>query len=422
MSGREARRGSRRKAGGMPRYICRRLSAVSLASSWPLLALLSEHGPLPQREAARRLSLTPGACNLHCQRLAHERLIERCTVRRNDQGRPADLWDVNRSHNLCATLVFDVPYLQATLQDFAGHVICERREDLCAVTGHKRLLGLIRRFLDEAQAVAGRRDSVIRQAFGALPGLLAPANGTVQSAANFPLLNGLDLDEFVRARYGFRCFTGYLGLPFYYGEVGAVPPDASVLVVYLDLGIGAVCGRGERVLSLAPGDHPARPRHPGLGHMRIRRQGRTCHCGGRGCLEAYAGGWAMLKRLGIRGSRGLAELVARVEAGEPGPLAVVREAMECLGHALCLPLQVLNVERIRVTGPLAPVFRAGQAAFRRGLAGTFTEREIGRFDPQAAADHTIGMRTGAARMARRVFFHPEEFGTTVCSTPRSTGA
>ena len=33
-----------------------------------------------------------------------------------------------------------------------------------------------------------------------------------------------------------------------------------------------------------------------LGHMTIVAQGRRCHCPNRGCLEAYAGGWAIAER------------------------------------------------------------------------------------------------------------------------------
>ncbi len=33
-----------------------------------------------------------------------------------------------------------------------------------------------------------------------------------------------------------------------------------------------------------------------LGHMTIVPDGRDCHCPNRGCLEAYAGGWAIAKR------------------------------------------------------------------------------------------------------------------------------
>ena len=69
-------------------YISDRINLDDLASSRPLLQLLDRDGPLAQAAAARALGVSPGACNLHVQRLEHAGLIRR--IRENLLTLPDD--------------------------------------------------------------------------------------------------------------------------------------------------------------------------------------------------------------------------------------------------------------------------------------------------------------------------------------------
>src|SRR5260370_5602466 len=62
------------------------------------------------------------------------------------------------------------------------------------------------------------------------------------------------------------------------------------------------------------------------GHTTIMHDGRLCRCGSRGCLEAYVGADAVLRRWAERGGRQARlgadeedDLLALVEAGAAGP-------------------------------------------------------------------------------------------------------
>ncbi len=89
-----------------------------------------------------------------------------------------------------------------------------------------------------------------------------------------------------------------------------------------------------------------------LGHMTVVVGGRECRCGNHGCLEAYAGGWAIAKRareiVGADPDAG-AELVRRAgesaaitaetvhearEDGDPLATRLVDETAEILGAGL----------------------------------------------------------------------------------------
>jgi glucokinase len=72
-----------------------------------------------------------------------------------------------------------------------------------------------------------------------------------------------------------------------YGE-GKGVDDLAVLFVGTGIGGGVICG-GEVLsgCSNAAGE---------LGHITLVYDGRKCRCPNRGCLEAYAGGWAIAER------------------------------------------------------------------------------------------------------------------------------
>ena len=94
------------------------------------------------------------------------------------------------------------------------------------------------------------------------------------------------------------------------------------------------------------------------GHQVIVPGGLPCGCGNRGCLEAYASGAGMARRLdALRGSdpglpRTAREVVERARAGDPFSVRFLRETGEYLGMGLATVVFLLNPERI-VLGTIA---------------------------------------------------------------------
>jgi predicted NBD/HSP70 family sugar kinase len=88
-----------------------------------------------------------------------------------------------------------------------------------------------------------------------------------------------------------------------------------------------------------------------LGHVNVYPDGDLCHCGARGCLEAYAGLDSMLGDRPVPAGRSLAAtVVARAEAEEPGTLAVLESAGVALGVALSDTLNILDIDTVLLGG------------------------------------------------------------------------
>lgn len=127
-----------------------------------------------------------------------------------------------------------------------------------------------------------------------------------------------------------------------------------------------------------------------IGHVVVVPKGRTCGCGGRGHLEAYAGRAGMERRARDREAKGhdtlLVELAKAkrmtssvwakaLAAGDAMAVELIDEAVEALGQAIATAITTLDLDLIVVGGGLADrlgaafVGRVEQAARSELFAG-----------------------------------------------------
>jgi len=380
----------------------------SLLASRRVLRLVYEQGPLTQAEAARTLELSQGACNLHFQRLEYEGLVYGQRLQPEGRGRPRFRWELSRAQNATIGLVFDPPHLFVQLEDFAGQKALTLESNLKACRNPADVAEKVSASVQRALAVAQERSLVVREVYAALPGVLDTDTGAVRRAVNFPALDGLDVQDLLRTQFKLSAHANSLGVAYYYGEAAEIPPHQTALVIYWDLGLGLVFGRNRQILTVQGGDARGRMLSE-LGHISIAADGPRCHCGQRGCLEAYAGGWVLLQRFakyGVQTLEGLAQLAL---TGKPGVDAAIQEITHLLGLHLASALQMFGVTVVRVTGPLAPVFARGQAAFVAGLAEIIGKERAANLSVAVSNDVSDRLLRGATRAARHAFVYPDEF-------------
>ncbi|MCL6517698.1 ROK family transcriptional regulator [Alicyclobacillus sp.] len=104
-----------------------------------------------------------------------------------------------------------------------------------------------------------------------------------------------------------------------------------------------------------------------IGHMTIRMDGKSCNCGGRGCLELYASGIAWRQNVAARKADdavtdfSLDDLLAMAEAGDADALGALEEVAWHLGVGIGNFINLYNPEVIVLGGRLgsAGVFPHG---------------------------------------------------------------
>jgi predicted NBD/HSP70 family sugar kinase len=151
------------------------------------------------------------------------------------------------------------------------------------------------------------------------------------------------------------------------GEHALVYPTVdNLLFVKVGTGIGAGSISGGVLLRGAEGAAGD------IGHVAILdTTDIACRCGNTGCLEAVAGGWAL-----IRDSRALgldvesnSDLVALVRAGNPEASRMMRAAGRHIGMILAACVSMLNPSVIVIGGKLAESGEHLLAGIREAVYG-----------------------------------------------------
>lgn len=178
--------------------------------------------------------------------------------------------------------------------------------------------------------------------------------------ADAPLFVGNDCDVLARSEL--------LGRP------GALR-DALVVKASTGLGLGIVAEG--RVLS---GHRGAAGE---IGHTWIEAaDGLPCRCGRTGCLEAVAGGWALVGRLEESGGHRVGhvrDLVALALRGDAEARGLLRESGRRLGELLAVAINLLNPATVVVGGDMAAAFDVYAGGIRESVyarAGALATRDL----------------------------------------------
>lgn len=268
-------------------------------------------------------------------------------------GRPSTPLRAAGARFAALGLQVGVSHLAARLVDLTGAVIAEQTVPI-DLTGSKPAptLRRVRTLAGRVLAEAPSGVTVVGAGL-ALPGIVDTTGGRLLSAPNLgwadvapasalgDTLGGLTLRVGNEADLAAHAFAhpapGRQRDPatFVYlsGEVGI----GGAVVVDGDVMTGRYGWAGE------------------IGHVCVDPDGPACRCGSTGCLERYAGRFAMLSAAGLQPSTHPTVLAERAQAGDEKACAAVRSAARALGIALAGVVNVLDIPTVVLGGHLAHV-------------------------------------------------------------------
>ncbi|TDC64564.1 ROK family protein [Micromonospora sp. KC207] len=323
--------------------------------------IAAAHRPPSRADVAASTGLTRATVSAVVDDLIAGRLVaESEPAPRTGAGRPARGLVLAGSGPAGLGLEINVDYLSACVVDLAGRVRHHtvRRADLRPVSPADALARLVA-LAAAARADAEQQGLTLAGVALAVPGLVGDA-GLVRLAPNLgwrdvavpELLSGHP--PLVKPVPGVPALVvdNEANLAAV-GELHADPAGpASFLHVSGEVGIGAgivldgALFRGVRGWS---GE---------IGHIPVQPQGRPCRCGGRGCLEQYAGQEAVLAAAGLDradlpADTAAARLANLAAAEHPAALAALAEAGQALGVAVAGVVNLLDLDTVVLGGGYA---------------------------------------------------------------------
>ncbi len=309
---------------------------------------VSAEGPLSRAAVASRIGLTRAAVSTLVDELIRSGLIEELGPERPGRvGRPGSALAVSGQGPAGIGAEVGVDHLAVCAVDLRGE-IRSRAVRYGANRGRS------------PEPVIGELDELIRQVVAeaaheglwpaglavAVPGLVARDARTVVRAPNLDWRD-TDLGRLLPTDcpliVGNEANFGALA-ELWLGE--GTPRD--FLHVSAEIGIGAAVVVNGGLLRGTRGFAGE------LGHVPVHPDGPQCPCGGRGCLEQYAGEEAVLRAAGLEpGEDRVGLLAGRAAEGDEDVRRALRDAGTALGIALTGAVNLLDPESVVLGGALA---------------------------------------------------------------------
>ncbi|MEI5520402.1 ROK family transcriptional regulator [Streptomyces brasiliscabiei] len=378
-------------AGGSGRRVPDNQQGMRRRNLSRVLHSVNAEGPLSRAAVASRIGLTRAAVSTLVDELIRSGLLEELGPERPGRvGRPGSALALSGRGPAGIGAEIGVDHLAVCAVDLRGEVRARAvrhgtNRGRAAEPVIDELTELVRRVVAEAEG-EGLWPAGLAVA---VPGLVAGDGRTVVRAPNLDwhdtdlgalLPGGLPVTVDNEANFG--------GLAeLWLGE--GTPSD--FLHVSAEIGIGGAVVVDGRLLRGTRGFAGE------LGHVPVRPEGPDCACGGRGCLEQYAGEEAVLRAAGLEPGEHRVEFLAeRAAAGDKDVHRALRGAGTALGIALTGAVNLLDPETVVLGGALAalapwllPSLERELARRTAGPACAVTVSRLGSEGPLLGAAHSV---------------------------------
>ena len=352
---------------------------------------VSAEGPLSRAAVASRIGLTRAAVSTLVDELIRSGLLEELGPERPGRvGRPGSALAVSGHGPAGIGAEIGVDHLAVCAVDLRGEVRARAvrhgaNRGRAAGPVIEELDALVRKVVAEAE-----REGLWPAGLAvAVPGLVARDTRTVVRAPNLDWRD-TDLAELLPTDFpltvGNEADFGALA-ELWLGD--GTPRD--FLHVSAEIGIGAAVVVDGGLLRGTRGFAGE------LGHVPVEPYGPECPCGGRGCLEQYAGEEAVLRAAGLEpGEDRVGLLATRAAEGDEDVRRALRDAGTALGIALTGAVNLLDPESVVLGGALAGLapwlLPSLEAELDRRTAGPACPVSVSRLGPEGpllGAAHSV---------------------------------
>jgi predicted NBD/HSP70 family sugar kinase len=272
-------------------------------------------------------------------------------------GRPPTRFRFHAAGGALLITAIGASHLRCAITDLEGKVLAEEACESDVAAGPHVVLDQVMRLFETLLTMAGCLPRNVRGIGVSVPGPVEFATGQVISPPIMIGWDGFDIPGYFSAHYNCPTLVDNDVNAMAFGEQRTYwPQHLHMLMIKVGTGVGCgiiVNGALHRGAQGAAGD---------LGHIPYSRgadneeTGPLCRCGNIGCVEAYAGGWALLRSLRELGHDDIhssADVVRLIRAGQPDAVRLARQAGRALGQAISDAVSFFNPSLVVIGGQLA---------------------------------------------------------------------
>ena len=338
------------------------------ASVGDIFALIRARRDVTRTEIGQLTGLSRTAVSARVAALAARGLVIERELAPSTGGRPAAYVSFNADGGVVLSAAIGRSRARLAVCDLAGEAVAATDvEQEPGLGPHDLMPDIVKRFdalLDD------HRGAKIYGVGVSLPGTVDRDHG---SSLDSPIMSGWDgvplppyFAELTDAPVILDNDANVIALAERRGDRQAYD-DLLVLKASTGLGAGIIAGGAlQRGAVQAAGE---------FGHNKTAAAaGVPCRCGDTGCLEAIAGGWALVRALQADGRPvgHLRDVVELALGGDPDARRMIRDSGRHVGEVLAAAVNLLNPAVLVVAGDMAGAYDIFVAGLRETLYGNAT--------------------------------------------------
>jgi len=339
-------------------------------SAGQIYALIRDRRDVTRTEIGKLTGLSRTAVSARVASLAAQGLVVERELAPSTGGRPASFVTFNADGGIVLSAAIGRSRTRLAVCNLAGEILAATDIDQEPGLGPDDLMPDIVKRFDALLDDSCHHDDKIYGVGVSLPGTVDTARGCSLEA---PIMSGWDgvplppyFAELTDAPVILDNDANVIALAERRGERQAYD-DLLVLKASTGIGAGIIAGGSlQRGAVQAAGE---------FGHNKTpAAAGVPCRCGDTGCLEAIAGGWAIVRALQADGrSVGhLRDVVELANSGDPDARRMIRDSGRHVGEVLAAAVNLLNPAVLVVAGDMASAYDIFVAGLRETLYGNAT--------------------------------------------------
>ena len=339
-------------------------------SAGDIYALIRDRRAITRAEVRQLTGLSRTAVTARVATLASQNLVIEREQAPSTGGRPATYLTFNADAGVVLSAAIGRSRTRLAVCNLASEILASTDIDQSPGLGPDDLMPDIVKRLDALLDDSGHRDDRIYGVGVSLPGTVDQERGC---SLDSPIMTGWD----------------GVPLPPYFAEMTDAPVlldnDANVIAsierrgersAYDDLlVIKASTGLGAAIIAGGTLQRGAAHAAGEFGHNKTpAAEGVPCRCGDTGCLEAIAGGWAIVRALQTDGRQvgHLRDVVALANSGDADARRMIRDSGRNIGEVLAAAVNLLNPAVLVIAGDMAGAYDIFVAGLRETLYGNAT--------------------------------------------------
>lgn len=336
-----------------------------------LLTLLRLQGAQTRASIAESTGWARPTVNKHLERLVDVGLAIPSHIANPTGGRPAQGFEFNP--NAACILSIDIATAHTTLAlcNLAGDVLSSQKIPYGAEQDPNNVLTTQCQTADTLLADTGH--GTLCAVSIAVTTRVEEPTGQIIEAPVMRRWEHRDLPDFFKSRYHVPAFIENDAniRALYKARRLAGPKERQITdLIYIHAGMGLGAG----IISCGTVLHGARGGAGDIGHIHVfgeAGKNNPCRCGNTGCVEASAGGWAIIQNLkdSERDVDTLIDVISLVRQRDVEAIRQIRQAGRLIGDVVSAAINLLNPSHVVIGGELSQCGELFMSGIRERIWG-----------------------------------------------------